>query len=294
MRNITIALGITVLFIITLTSNRPAYAIPGGGVPMLPDRPVKIAPLDPANPNLEVPVELKSGRLCTDDLVRIAAERHGVDPKLIKSVVVVESGGDPRAVSRKGAVGCMQLMPGTARDHGARNRFDPWQNIAAGTKYLRDLLGRFNGDLVLALAGYNAGEGAVEQYGGVPPYKETRGFIQKVLALYKRSGEVREFKVSSRRATTHHGRRGRDDEEVSRHTSLVSRSRIDRDPAYRAHVEERQRIRADITARKEARRALYPEHVAERLRIREENTARRAWSMQTYDPATGAAVYIRN
>lgn len=291
MKNAIQGFGVMALCIITLTSARSSEALQSGGAPTLPDRPVKIAPIDPANPDLEVPVELRSGKLCADDLVRIAAERHGVDPKLIKSVVVVESGGDPEAISRKGAAGCMQLMPGTARGLGVKNRFDPWQNIAAGTKYLRDLLVRFNGDLVLALAGYNAGEGAVDEHGGVPPYEETRGFVRKVLALYKGSGDLKEFKVSSRRATAHRGQHG---EEGSRHTSLVSRSRIDRDPAYRAHVEERQRIRAEITARKEARRALYPEHVAERQRIREANMARRAWSVQTYDPETGAAVYARN
>ena len=190
-------LGVISLLCITLAAAPSAAQYPvGGGKQAPPGEPIKIGPARPGDPNLDPPVEFKGRRLCADDLVRIAAEKYGLDPKLVKSVVIVESGGDPRAVSHKGAAGCMQLMPGTAADLGVRNRLDPWQNIAAGTQYLRDLLVRFNGDLVLALAGYNAGEGAVEQHGGVPPYAETRGFVRKVLALYKGREQPVRFEVA--------------------------------------------------------------------------------------------------
>lgn len=184
----------------------------GDEKPKPPDRSAKFAPVDPASPRIEVPAELRGRSLCADDLVRIAAEKHGMDPKLVRSVVIAESGGNPRAFSHKGAAGCMQLMPGTARDLGVQNRFDPWQNIAAGTKYLRDLLDRFNGDLVLALAGYNAGEGAVEHYRGVPPYAETRGFVRRVLALFKGSDKALQFGV----AVAHRGEGGVSTTRVSR------------------------------------------------------------------------------
>lgn len=135
----------------------------------------------------------RSTQQALGDLVRVAAERHAVDPRLIHSVIIAESGGNPQAVSTKGARGLMQLMPRTAAGLGVWNSFDPRQNIEGGTRYLRSLLDRFGGDLALALAGYNAGPGAVETYRGVPPYDETRGYVRKVLALYRGSGELREF-----------------------------------------------------------------------------------------------------
>jgi soluble lytic murein transglycosylase-like protein len=107
-----------------------------------------------------------------------------LDPRLVEAVVAVESNFNPRAVSRKGAAGLMQLMPRTAKRYGVENRFDPIENLAAGTRHLRSLLDRYGGSLELALAAYNAGESAVERYGGVPPYPETRDYVKKVLALY--------------------------------------------------------------------------------------------------------------
>jgi hypothetical protein len=111
-----------------------------------------------------------------------AAQRHGVDPELVAAVVRAESAFDVRAVSVKGARGLMQLMPATARRFGvSQDRVhDPAVNVDAGARYLAWLLGRFEGDLALALAAYNAGEGTVDRYGGVPPYRETRGYIQKI------------------------------------------------------------------------------------------------------------------
>ena len=119
-----------------------------------------------------------------DPLITQAANSHSLDPRLVKSVMLVESGFNPSAVSPKGARGLMQLMPATASRHGARDVHDPAQNIAAGTKYLSHLLGLFGGNLEKSLAAYNAGEGAVARYGGIPPYNETRNYVRRALTAY--------------------------------------------------------------------------------------------------------------
>lgn len=120
-----------------------------------------------------------------DDLIQQVSNRVSLDPALIKSVMHAESAFDPHAVSRKGAKGLMQLMPGTAQRYGVTRILDPHQNVLAGSRYLRDLLEQFDGNMRLALAGYNAGENAVVKYGGVPPYAETRHYVSKVIDLYK-------------------------------------------------------------------------------------------------------------
>jgi soluble lytic murein transglycosylase-like protein len=119
-----------------------------------------------------------------DHLITNAAENHSLDPRLVKSVVLVESGFNASAVSHKGARGLMQLMPATAARHGVKNVHDPAQNIAGGTKYLSHLLELFDGNLEKSLAAYNAGEGAVARYGGIPPYDETRDYVRKALTAY--------------------------------------------------------------------------------------------------------------
>lgn len=119
-----------------------------------------------------------------DDAIHRHAQRHRVDPRLVKSVMLVESNFNPRAVSPKGARGLMQLMPGTARRYSVRDSFDPYENIRGGTAYLSDLLGLFDGDLVRTLAAYNAGEGAVQRHGGVPPYAETREYVRRAMLVY--------------------------------------------------------------------------------------------------------------
>lgn len=124
-------------------------------------------------------------------IMRDAAAEAGVDPALVAAVAAVESGFDPRAVSPKGAVGLMQLMPGTAASHGVTDPFDPAQNARGGARYLRELLDAYNGDVKLALAAYNAGPGAVERYGGVPPYKETQAYVQAVLEVYRKGSGKR-------------------------------------------------------------------------------------------------------
>ncbi len=121
------------------------------------------------------------------DVVDAAARAHGVDAALVHAVITAESGYDPNAVSRKGASGLMQLMPATARRYGVRDVFDPRENVQGGVRYLKDLLAMFDGDLRLALAGYNAGENAVIRAGRrIPPYAETQGYVPRVIDFYHR------------------------------------------------------------------------------------------------------------
>ena len=117
-----------------------------------------------------------------------AAMTHGVDPRLVDLVIRMESGYNPRAVSARGARGVMQLMPDTAALYGVRNIFDPVENVRAGVHYLRDLLERFNRDVGLALAAYNAGPDAVTKHGGIPPYDETRSYVRAILTAYQGTG----------------------------------------------------------------------------------------------------------
>lgn len=120
-----------------------------------------------------------------NDLIAKAAAKHQVDPKLLHAVIQAESAYNASAVSSAGAVGLMQLMPDTARRYGVIDRRDAEQNVDGGTRYLKDLLAMFNSNLKLAVAGYNAGEGAVMKYHNtVPPYPETRNYVQQVLSLY--------------------------------------------------------------------------------------------------------------
>jgi soluble lytic murein transglycosylase-like protein len=118
--------------------------------------------------------------------IRSAASESGVDPNLVKAVISAESNFDPRAISPKGARGLMQLMPSTASRFGVKDIFDPAQNISGGVRYLRYLLDLFGGDLVLALAAYNAGEKIVQNNRGVPNYRETRDYVDRVLTRYGR------------------------------------------------------------------------------------------------------------
>jgi soluble lytic murein transglycosylase len=121
-----------------------------------------------------------------DPAIKRASRHHGVSPALVKAVIAAESGFDSQAVSTKGAQGLMQLMPGTARDLGVDDALDPWQNIDGGTRYLGKMIERFPGELALAVAAYNAGPEAVTRHRGVPPYDETRSYVERVLRLYKK------------------------------------------------------------------------------------------------------------
>jgi soluble lytic murein transglycosylase-like protein len=139
--------------------------------------PLVIAPLFTGSQN-------SSANPTVSDLVQDAARRYQVDPLLVHSVIRVESGFNPEAVSVKGAEGLMQLIPSTAQRFGAKNAFDPKQNIDAGVHYLKYLQDRFPNDLTLSLAAYNAGEGAVTRYNSVPPYPETVDYVKKVKREY--------------------------------------------------------------------------------------------------------------
>ena len=136
----------------------------------------------------EAPLPIAAGRglagaTAYDPMIERAATKHAVDARIVKAVIQVESAFQPRARSPKGAMGLMQLMPKTARQYEARNPYDPASNIEAGTKYLKRLLDEF--DLPLALAAYNAGEGAVRRFGGIPPYAETQAYVARILGLLR-------------------------------------------------------------------------------------------------------------
>jgi hypothetical protein len=117
------------------------------------------------------------------EIIARASEAHGVNPLLVHALIQVESNYKPRARSHKGAMGLMQLMPSTAREYKVRNPYDPKANIEAGIKHLKSLIDRFGGGLELALAAYNAGPAAVQKFKGIPPYRETRNYVSRILSL---------------------------------------------------------------------------------------------------------------
>ncbi len=124
------------------------------------------------------------------DIINTACDRHGVDPALVHAIVKVESDFNPYALSRKGAMGLMQLMPQTAVDMNVKNSFNPHENIDGGVKYLKYLLDRYEGNLQLALAAYNSGETAVKRWGTIPPFRETQQYVKKILQIYNGKGKT--------------------------------------------------------------------------------------------------------
>ena len=135
-----------------------------------------------------------------DSSIQISIDRHAadqsLDPKLVQALIQVESGYNHKARSHKGAMGLMQLMPATAKQLRVSDPYDPDQNVRGGTQYLRHLVDRFPGRLDLAVAAYNAGPGAVERYNGIPPYRETRDYVRRVLSLYQGGEPALSFAVS--------------------------------------------------------------------------------------------------
>ena len=132
----------------------------------------------------ETGAEKISTREQIKNIVFRAAKKHGVDEKLVNALIKQESGFNPNAKSKVGAMGLMQLMPATAKGLGVTNPMDPEQNVEGGVKYLKSMLNKYTGNVILALAAYNAGPGAVDKYDGVPPYKETQNYVKSILANY--------------------------------------------------------------------------------------------------------------
>jgi hypothetical protein len=132
-----------------------------------------------------------------DAAIDAAAARHHVDPSLVRSVVKVESNFNPNAVSRKGAMGLMQLMPATARSLNVANPFDPEQNVDAGVRHLRKLLDSYGGNVPLSLAAYNAGSGAVARSAGVPHFRETQDYVRRITSLYKGGDESDSYVIGN-------------------------------------------------------------------------------------------------
>lgn len=159
------------------------------GAPDSTDRAVASVPETPARSLREEAARLHRGS-AYDDFIRAEARRHHVDPALVAAVIQVESGYSPHARSRKGARGLMQLMPSTARRLGVRRAFDPFDNIRGGTKYLAQLIERFGENkFELVVAAYNAGERSVEEFGGVPPYRETQDYVKRVRKFWEAAHE---------------------------------------------------------------------------------------------------------
>ncbi|MFN2747138.1 lytic transglycosylase domain-containing protein [Bacillus sp. z60-18] len=157
----------------------PAVQTASGSLPA-----EKTAPVAAASSTAQKTVSFGGQNQKIDEIIKQAAEKYGVDEKLIHAVVKQESGYRQQAVSPSGAMGLMQLMPSTAKSLGVSNAFDPVQNIEGGTKYLKQMLDKYSGNVNLALAAYNAGPGNVQKYGGIPPFKETQNYVKKITANY--------------------------------------------------------------------------------------------------------------
>lgn len=136
--------------------------------------------------NLKSKIDLKAQSSDIDEIVETFSQKYGVDSDFIKAIIKQESGFNPNATSKKGAMGLMQLMPATAKSLGVINAYNPWENVEGGVKHIKNLLNKYNNNEQLALAAYNAGAGAVKKYGGIPPYKETQNYVNSIMASYNK------------------------------------------------------------------------------------------------------------
>ena len=170
------------------TFNAPLLKTSANG---LPQRTTLGTSLRTSQTSTEVSAAELANRQKITDMIREVSARYHVDPALVRAVIQTESNWNASAVSRKGALGLMQLVPGTAQQLGVSNAFDPKQNLDGGVRYLHSLMERYNGDLDKALAAYNAGPGAVDRAGGIPQYRETREYVQRVTDSYFRPGSDR-------------------------------------------------------------------------------------------------------
>ncbi len=158
----------------------------GGSVRVRSESIRRLAEIEVEPSALQLSGELPESVTRWDAMIERVAAKHQLDPDLVRAVVLFESAGDPQAVSPKGAIGLMQLLPTTAADYGVTRLRDPESNLEAGCRHLARLSGKMDGDLELTLAAYNAGEGAVARFGGVPAYTETRDYVRKILARLER------------------------------------------------------------------------------------------------------------
>ena len=172
--NVSVATGKKFKTVSTLTASRTEVRKPAANAPSV------------AEATSEYPQQAVESSY--SDLIKEACLRHGVDPALVHAVVKVESDFNPFALSKKGAMGLMQLMPQTALNWSVKNTYSPHENIDGGVRYLRYLLDRYEGNLSLALAAYNAGETAVQKWGTIPPFQETQQYVSKILKLYNGTG----------------------------------------------------------------------------------------------------------
>ncbi len=200
-RVLVFGLGLFVCAPIAVSRAAVYVHVDAEGTPYFTDAPTKshFRPL----PGFGLPpgANLEHGQYA--DLIDSIASEYGVDPGLVRAIIRAESNFDRRAVSRKGAQGLMQLMPGTAGRYAVSNAFDPAENIRGGVQYLRFLQDRFPGQLHLAIAAYNAGESAVARYNGIPPFAETRQYVARVFRYYDRPGALH---VAAGRGATAAGR----------------------------------------------------------------------------------------
>jgi membrane-bound lytic murein transglycosylase B len=141
--------------------------------------------------NLKSKIDLKAQSTNIDEIIETFSNKYDIDSDFIKAIIKQESGFNPNATSKKGAMGLMQLMPATAKSLGISNAYNPWENIEGGVKHLRGLLNKYDNNQELALAAYNAGSGAVKKYGGVPPYKETQNYVKAIMSAYNKTKEAK-------------------------------------------------------------------------------------------------------